>query len=233
MEPAVTRSRHSYGGRRKRPRQDTAPIAPASATSRRVCFLGDSIVLGVGDPTHRGWVGHVPRLAAGAGVDLTAYNLGIRGQTTPLIAERFPEALARLPQGQGHLVVSGGINDTDLAGGRVRSTTAESVAALRRLLGAASSAGIDTLVVSPTPVADAGHQRRLEGLSEAFSALTTAMGVPYVDVMSILSSRREWGEAMTVGDGYHPAERGYRHLASTIWAAGMCCWLDQDLRHPR
>ncbi|WP_338673796.1 GDSL-type esterase/lipase family protein [Streptomyces sp. SCSIO 30461] len=215
--------------RRRRSRPDTDAIRPDSTASRRVCFLGDSLVLGVGDPTERGWVGRMPGLAAGAGIDLTSYNLGVRGQTMPMIAERFSEVLVRLPYPvRGRLVVSGGINDADLEGGRVRSAASESVAALDELLRMSASAGIDTLVVSPTPVADVGHRQRLEGLSQAFSVLAEARSVPYADVMSLLSASSEWGREMADGDGYHPSAPGYRHLAEAVWYAGMRRWLTRD-----
>ncbi len=64
----------------------------------RVCFVGDSFVAGVGDPEHLGWAG---RLAAGssrAGRRLTAYNLGVRRQTSRDVSHRWLfECQQRLP----------------------------------------------------------------------------------------------------------------------------------------
>ena len=54
----------------------------------RVCFLGDSFTLGTGDDTGLGWPGRVYAAERGRGVNLTAYNLGVRGQTGAQIAER-------------------------------------------------------------------------------------------------------------------------------------------------
>ena len=50
----------------------------------RVCFLGDSLVAGVGDPDGLGWVGRLVAGAFAAGAPLTAYPLGIRRQTSLL-----------------------------------------------------------------------------------------------------------------------------------------------------
>jgi lysophospholipase L1-like esterase len=50
-------------------------------TDLRVCFLGDSLTFGQGDESGRGWPGRVVLNARAAGVNLTGYNLGVRGDT--------------------------------------------------------------------------------------------------------------------------------------------------------
>jgi hypothetical protein len=55
----------------------------------RICFIGDSLVNGVGDPTGLGWVGRVATAARRRGHDITAYNLGIRRDTSGDIAVRW------------------------------------------------------------------------------------------------------------------------------------------------
>ena len=54
----------------------------------RVCFLGDSFTLGTGDGTGARLAGRVLAAERARGVNMTAYNLGIRGQTGAQIAER-------------------------------------------------------------------------------------------------------------------------------------------------
>ena len=41
----------------------------------RVCFLGDSFILGTGDVDGLGWAGRVHAAERGRGIDLTSYNL--------------------------------------------------------------------------------------------------------------------------------------------------------------
>jgi lysophospholipase L1-like esterase len=55
----------------------------------RICFFGDSIVNGTGDPDCLGWVGRVCGAARKSGVDLTSYNLGIRRDTSADILRRW------------------------------------------------------------------------------------------------------------------------------------------------
>ena len=47
----------------------------------RVVFVGDSLTVGVGDPAYLGWVGRLCAAAPLAGLELTAYNLGVRSET--------------------------------------------------------------------------------------------------------------------------------------------------------
>src|ERR1700742_4070022 len=80
----------------------------------RVCFLGDSFTLGTGDDDGLGWVGRVHATERGRGIDLTSYNLGVRGQTGAEIAARahleVSERLACKGDRQG-VVVAFGTND--------------------------------------------------------------------------------------------------------------------------
>jgi acyl-CoA thioesterase-1 len=54
----------------------------------RICFFGDSFVNGTGDDDALGWVGRAVASARHAGRDVTAYNLGVRGDTSADVAAR-------------------------------------------------------------------------------------------------------------------------------------------------
>ena len=67
-------------------------------TDIRVCFAGDSLVAGTGDETALGWVGRVAAAGIASGLDLTSYNLGVRGATSVQVVRRLAiEARPRLP----------------------------------------------------------------------------------------------------------------------------------------
>ncbi|MFF4606521.1 GDSL-type esterase/lipase family protein [Streptomyces sp. NPDC001339] len=89
----------------------------------RICFIGDSFVQGIGDPEHRGWVGRVLAVTRG---DITAFNLGIRRDTSEDVLRRcWREALPRtLPGADNRLVISFGSNDTVQEDGTVRTDLA-------------------------------------------------------------------------------------------------------------
>ena len=54
-----------------------------------VCFIGSSMTAGYGDPKGLGWVGRVVSRTQHPDLDLTAYNLGVRGDTTAGVMSRW------------------------------------------------------------------------------------------------------------------------------------------------
>src|SRR5258705_13241464 len=79
----------------------------------RVCFIGDSFVSGTYDDECLGWVGRIAAAARKRNHDLSAYNLGIRGETSVQTARRWrAEAEVRQsPQQEGRLGFEFGVND--------------------------------------------------------------------------------------------------------------------------
>ena len=121
---------------------------------RRILFVGDSFVAGVGDPTGLGWVGRVVAASHAAGRPLTVYNLGVRGDTSARVAARWRgEARARTaaPGPRYGVVFAVGTNDTTHEGGRVRVEPERSVGNLGHMIDAARAAGLDVFVVGPPP----------------------------------------------------------------------------------
>ncbi|TVT28621.1 G-D-S-L family lipolytic protein, partial [Amycolatopsis rhizosphaerae] len=122
----------------------------------RVCFVGDSFVAGVGDPEHLGWAGRVAARTHRSGPPLTAYNLGIRRNTSDDVLGRWrAECLPRFPHGcTSAIALSFGVNDTMVEGGRRRVPADRSAANLVTLLDEIPSATGPVLVIGPVPVAD-------------------------------------------------------------------------------
>ena len=189
----------------------------------RVCFVGDSYVAGVGDETGLGWVGRVVAAAGRAdelGVELTAYNLGIRRDTSVAAARRAAaECGPRLrPAQDARVVVAVGVNDTVLEDGRPRTTPAETRAALRRLHDEVRSAvpGAALLVVGPPAVDDDAHVARLHERERALSDEAAALGVPFVGCLTATERDEVWRAAVRAGDGFHPRSAGYERLAAIL-----------------
>lgn len=80
----------------------------------RICFISGSIVQGTRGTEGRGWVGRLVATGATRETELTAYNLGIRGDTSDDIRRWWrDEATRRLPRELLGAMVSGfGLNDT-------------------------------------------------------------------------------------------------------------------------
>jgi lysophospholipase L1-like esterase len=192
-----------------------------TARDLRVVALGDSFVAGVGDPDCRGWFGRLVSAAGRHAIPTTAYNLGVRRDTSRDVLRRWEREVAarRAPGSDERLVVSFGVNDSIVEDGGLRVEPDESVANLARLL---HDAGLPTLVVGPPPIADAAVNQRVVGLNARFRDVCAAAGAPFVEVVADLGDDVVWTAEVAAGDGAHPGPAGYDRLAALV----LPTWLD-------
>jgi lysophospholipase L1-like esterase/predicted GNAT superfamily acetyltransferase len=199
---------------------DQTPPArpPVAARDVRGCFLGDSYIAGVGDPTHLGWVGRVAARTEHRGLDLTTYNLGIRRNTSAEIRARWrQECLPRLAEaGEARLVLSFGVNDMTDDGQGLRVPPGRSVANLEAILAEALPV-MPVLMVGPPPSGDAGRDERVATLDKEYASVCAAQDVPYVSVFTALKEQPSWQQGLAAGDGAHPAAAGYEQLADLVF----------------
>jgi acyl-CoA thioesterase-1 len=185
----------------------------------RICFVGDSFVNGTGDDACLGWVGRACAAARHAGRDVTYYNLGIRGDTTAHVLQRWHrEAEARLlPEHDGRLVFSFGANDCCPAtdGDGVRVAPGQALANAEAILTVAC-ASRPTLMVGPAPVGDPATDRRIAALSAGLATLCAGLGVPYLELFSLVAAAPVWSREVAQGDGAHPNKGGYEHVSEAF-----------------
>ena len=208
-------------------------MAPMDA-DRRVLFFGDSFVAGVGDPTALGWVGRVVAASHDAGHPLTAYNLGVRRDTSTDVVARFDaEAAPRMRfAGAGYGIVFGlGVNDTSEEDGRVRVEPGLAVDNLRRLIDGARRFGATALVVGPPPAGEPVQDERVRALSARFACVAAERGVPFVETVTAPARCPEWTREALSGDGAHPGAAGYAALAELVLAGGWLTWLGGTPRY--
>ena len=197
---------------------------------RRILFFGDSFVAGVGDPAGLGWVGRIVAAAFAAGRPLTAYNLGVRRDTTLDVAARW-EAEARARMGAGdadHGVVFGlGVNDTTEEDGRVRVAPGSALDALGQMIDTALGLGLRVLVVGPPPAGEPAQDARVGALSQRFAELASSRGVAFIETAKpLLRDAPQWAREAAAGDGSHPGAGGYEALAQVVLKGGLLDWLD-------
>ena len=198
----------------------------------RICFVGDSLVAGTGDERYLGWPGRLCAAERARGHDVTLYNLGVRADTSALVAARWrAECAARLPQPYpGALVFGFGINDVgEELTGTPRVPLDETLRAARAILGEAR-AWLPTLMVGPTPVDEAKmlltagpvrrdfHNEKISRASRALGGVAAETGVPYLDLHALLGADPAFMRAVTAGDGVHPTAAGYDVIATAIGA---------------
>ena len=188
-----------------------------TASDVRICFIGDSLLQGTGDPACLGWPGRLLQHLNRDGFVATGYNLGIRRETSEDIKQRWQtEAERRLPDhSDNYLVFAFGVNDTSLVNGNPRVSQASSVNNLQQILGE-SAVCYPTLMVGPTPVGDAAQSDRIAELDRAFEAAASEFAVPYLSVFDALTLSGVWTNEIRAGDGSHPGEGGYQLLSKLI-----------------
>lgn len=185
----------------------------------RVCFVGDSFVQGTCDPEYRGWFGRVASASRARGCDVTAYNLGVRRDTSRDVRARWEaECAARLPAGcSPYAVFSFGANDMTMEQGRLRVAESESVANLAAVIGSAREK-YAVLVVGPLPVGDPSQDERILNLCARYEATSAALGIPYLPVAARLAEHPVWRSEVAANDGSHPGAAGYELIASLVLA---------------
>jgi lysophospholipase L1-like esterase len=188
--------------------------------SMRICFFGDSFVNGTGDDDALGWVGRLVAKARQSGRDVTAYNLGIRRDTSADVAARWrSEASLRLPSDcDGRLVFSFGANDCLSKGvdDGPRVGRADSLANLATVLDAAQR-WLPTLMIGPGIVADDREANtRICALSADYAKVCERLRVPYLEICHLLLASPTWTQEALAGDGAHPNRGGYAIVADAV-----------------
>jgi lysophospholipase L1-like esterase len=191
----------------------------------RVCFLGDSFTLGAGDVEGLGWAGRVHAAERGRGVDLTAYNLGIRGQTGAEIAARAAREVDERLTGKGDrrgLVISFGTNDI-----RLDRPVEETATALEQILRLAALRGYDVFVMGCPHAAEPELDALRANLNYDLEMMAFRHEVPFLDIRQRLSDWSHWHRGAMEGDGIHPGAEGYAAVAAVFggWIPWRS-WLD-------
>jgi acyl-CoA thioesterase-1 len=196
-------------------------------TDRRVLFFGDSLVAGVGDPSGRGWVGRVVAASFAAGVPVTAYNLGVRGETSVQVASRWRQETGPrlLPGADTRIVMSFGANDTTIEGGQRRVEDDRSCGALASILDRVEAIALPVLIVGPAPVDDVEQNDRINSLSASFAGVCAERSAPFVSVGEPLLASPAWMDQVVAGDGAHPGAAGYDAFADQVLNSGWLEWL--------
>ncbi len=188
-----------------------------------LCFIGSSMTAGYGDPKGLGWVGRVVSRTHHPDLDLTAYNLGVRGATSADVMARWRQECAPrwAHRAEKRLVLSAGAGDL-LAG----LSMARSRLNLANILDEASTSGIAAFVVGLAPSLDAELNGRIEALAEAQADVCARRGVTYVDCFRPLAGHDQWISDLTSGpDQVHPGQAGYGLIAWLVLHNGWYDWM--------
>lgn len=185
----------------------------------KICFFGDSFTNGTGDDECLGWVGRVCAEKRREGIDLTAYNLGIRGNTSEDVMRRWKgEACARVAKGENSaLIFSFGTNDCAKADdGRSRLAQNDRLKNARSILVDAPKLH-QTLFIGPLPIADDPiANKRIADLSRQMGVFARTHKVPYLELYPTFAESSVWAQECAAGDGVHPNSGGYAAVADMV-----------------
>lgn len=208
----------------------------------RICFVGDSITLGIGDDVLRGWPGRACTAEVARGHDVTLYNLGVRADTSELVRRRWrAECTARLPETvDGALVFAFGLNDMAEEGDSgIRVTPERSCENAHAILSEARG-WLPTLMVGPIPTVDDMQpytypngqtfnfvSARGAALSDSYGALCAELDIPFLNLHEKLSANGDWQAQQRAIDGVHVSGDGYGLVADLLrqWPAWRA-WFD-------
>lgn len=231
-EPAGGRMAGAVGPGQTARATEFTPSAGYQATAQGVrdvglVFIGASMVAGVGDPKGQGWVSRVVGRTHHPDLELTAYNLGVRGDTSADVLARWQVECRPRWKGRSErrLVVAVGSNDpaagVSLARHRLN---------LANLLDDAASMGVGTFVVSPAPIDDADYNAKLEVLVDAQADVCSRRGIPFVDCFRPLAAHDQWTSDIAASPiPHHPGQAGYGLIAWLVLHNGWSEWLQIDL----
>jgi acyl-CoA thioesterase I len=206
-------------------------------TDIRIAFVGDSITLGTADTEFLGWPGRLCQKETSPDHDISLYNMGIRSDTSEMIAARWrAECEARLATfPNAVLVFSFGVNDATLEDGVMRVPMATSLVVAESMMREACD-WRQTLWVGPPAIDEArqpvrqpnGRLReksnaRTAEYSDGYARIAERLGIPYFDMLAALAGI-EGGVESWAGmnaDGVHPTGAGYGVMADLLhrWPA--------------
>ena len=186
-------------------------------------FIGASLVAGLGDPKGQGWVSRVVGRTHHPDLELTAYNLGVRGNTSADVLARWHTECAPRWAGRAEKRLLIAVGAHDAAKG---VTLARHRLNLANSLDDAASAGIGTFVVSPSPTGDEELNGKLDVLVEAQADVCSRRGVPFVDCFRPLLGHEQWQSDLASSRvQHHPGQAGYGLIAWLVLHNGWYDWL--------
>lgn len=181
-------------------------------------FFGDSITLGVNVTAEDVWTGLVATHLTTRGLPVpptTFYNLGVRKNTSKLIAERFHDEYNRrlLPETESYFVIMCGNVDMAMPQDTTVLSVDESLTHTQELLKLAKTKGT-VLFLSGTPVKNEEHNARISKLALLQGKLCAELEIDFVNLHDILSQNATY--LQDLNDGVHPQEMGNVAIADTI-----------------
>lgn len=183
----------------------------------RIYFIGDSYVNGTYDPDFLGWPGRVCAASQSPEVGITAYNLGIRADTSEDVRRRWKNEVVarRLIPHDGRIVFAFGANDCFLVDGKKRIERPATEENAEAILSEASEM-LPVLMIGPPPGLGQEQDDLRQDMDGLMKKICGRTGVPYLSVIDDLRAEGVWQQEAAKGDQIHPSAGGYSALADLV-----------------
>ena len=191
--------------------------------------FGDSITFGKGDSLEGGWCGRLKKYFENMGGNHRLYNLGISGNTTEDLLERFDiEAKARIKfkrEGDRHIIIfSIGINDsmlfTENETPRIEMDIFKNN--IQTLIDKSKSYTKEVIFIGLTPVDESLRinrkgesliNERIEEFNNLIKEICQKNSVPFLDMFQELL-KVDYKKLLS--DGLHPNHEGHQKMYELI-----------------
>lgn len=195
-------------------------MVESSPRDSRVVFLGDGLISANGDPKAMGWVGRVIAKTPGNQRRIDYFALPAPDETTNMLSERWVAEVQRRfsTETDNYLVL--GLSNADPAAGISISRSRLNIATI---LDEAKRAGIECLLVGPTPSRNPELNSEIEHLASGFEDVANRRGVPFVDCFRPLVEHEGWNEEISNSEHGLPGQVGYGLIAWMVLNRG---WFD-------
>ena len=172
-----------------------------------IVFIGDSFVNGTGDTEFLGWSGRVcQKLQQYNNIELTYYNIGVRGETSSDILKRWEqEAFQRFEDGSQNIAIfSFGVNDCLVLDQKQKIDLLLSEQNLKNILSTAKIKYNDVLFIMPPPIEDDEINQRIKTLIKIYTKVCINLNVKFIDAFEYLMSNKIWKKEIKENDYAHP-----------------------------
>lgn len=194
-----------------------------------ISIFGDSITFGRGDDLNRGWCGRLKEYFESKDYYNCLYNLGICGDTTKTLLERFDsEAKARIKfirdQDRQVIVFSIGINDSRLLSKQKIAETEinDFEKNIQTLIDKAKKHTREIIFIGLTPVNESitsnyegttFTNKRINLFNSKIKEICKKNGLPFFDLFKEFS---ELDYFELLSDGLHPNSEGYVEIFELV-----------------
>lgn len=182
-----------------------------------ISFFGDDLFAGVGDSNGLGLATRLQMDIMKKEPEATCYNLGIKGETTDKLIERFEqEMLPRLvPGADNRVVFCIGHNDCLVHDNKQAVSVKETIENAKSLILAAKGK-VRLFFIGPPSVYDPQIDARVKKWNQWLAELCKQTRIPYISLYNATSKDAQYKRSLTGVYRISPDDQGYEKLISQI-----------------